>query len=1055
MVVQVATHAAKISQPKLSGIFPRTHLFNQLNAHQQQLAVWLSGPPGSGKTSLVSSYFDTQDTKMVWYQMDEGDADLATFFSYLGQSIKKSTPRKRGHIPVVTPEFEQKTTAFSRHFFRTVFALFSDNFVFVFDNYQDVGEQTELHQLLVIALEELPENGSIIFISRSHPPAEYSRLRANKQLSILDWEHLKLSQQEMSDIFELRGLPQENIPVIMEATQGWIAGLTLLAAQEGEALFLEEHLSEFNPELLFDYFVSEVFDRADEQTKRLLLKTAWLPRMTIEMASQLSGIKSAATILDSLVNKNFFTYRHASKKAIYEYHPLFREFLLAKSTQILGDIELNVSKWNAAELLENNQQIEAAIELYSQLEDWLKVATIIKNVASNLINQGRVFILQEWISKIPEQQLNNDPWLLYWLALATKTISPPTSQHLFKQAYKEFKQQNTVDGLFLSLSGLTDSIRMDHSGNAQSLNLCFTELEQLIKLYPNFPSPEIEIEVVVTMFVALWWHNPGHKDFDYWKDHALLTTSKLSNDNRQKIRVHNVLLLHLIFSGEMIKASYLLDEMAELEDDNNTPPELLIFHQIAKTLLAWRSGDLEQAYSHLENALEVGKKTGFHNEDSQLMAIGASIALTQENKLLAKQFIEKHEAISQGSTGSRYHYIKAWHALFEGKLEVALTHAEQSVDLAEKMARVPYFTSLSYHLLSIIQLNKFQHTKSTQSLKQGQRIAEQIGSKLLLYQSRMIEAKLLFETGKRTKGLKALEKALGIGGEQSYIGIAGLTHQDISQLCVEALKENIEVDYTKIIIRKMGLEPSVDILETNNWPWPIKIFCLSNGFDIKSNDQPIATSRKTQKKPLAVIKVLIAYGAEKVPETKVIEALWPDSDGDTGHQSLATTLHRLRKLLGDDVIELRDGLLSLNKQKVWVDTWAFDKLVSNKNADINTLQQAIEIYKAQLLAEDKDAWWSVPAREKLHHQFIDVIERIGQSFEESDDWQQACEYYRKGLEIDATAELLYQRLMHCYINMDREGDAVKTYRQCFRVLNSHLGIEPSIKTKKLYSQLQT
>jgi len=1054
MVVQVTTYAAKISQPKISGIFPRTHLFNQLNAHQQQLAVWLSGPPGSGKTSLVSSYFDTQDTKMVWYQMDEGDADIATFFSYLGQSIKKSTPRKRGHIPVVTPEFEQKITAFSRHFFRTVFSRFSTDFVFVFDNVQDIGEQTELHPLLVIALDELPDNGSIIFISRSHPPADYSRLRANKQLSIIDWEQLKLNQQEMSDIFEMRGLPKENIPVIMKATQGWIAGLTLLAEQEGEAFFLEKHLSEFNPQLLFDYFVSEVFDRADDETKRLLLKTAWLPRMTIDMATQLSGIKSAATILDSLVNKNFFTHRHGSKDAIYEYHPLFREFLLAKSTQVLGDIELNVSKWNAAELLEKNQQIEAAIVLYSELEDWLKVASTIKNVASNLINQGRVFILQEWIAKIPEQQLNNDPWLLYWLALATKVISPVTSQHLFRQAYKEFKQKNTPDGLFLSLVGLTESIRMDHSGNVQPLTLCFTELERLIKIHPNFPSPEVEIEVVVSMFVALWWHNPGHKDFDYWKDYALIVTSKLSNDNRQKVRANNILLLHLIFSGELVKATYLLDEMTELEDDISTPPELLVFHKIAKILLAWRRGDFEQAYSYLENALEVGKKNGFHNEDSQLMAIGASVALTQENRSLAKQFIEKHEVVSKGNTGNRYHYIKACYALFEGEFEIALTHAEQSVELAEKTGKVPFFTSLSYLLLSIIQLNISQHTKSAQSLKQGKKISEEIRSKLLLYQSLMIEAKLLFETEQRTKALKALEMALKIGTEQSYIGIMGLTHQDISQLCIEALKENIEVDYIKTIISKMGITPSTDALEVNNWPWPIKIFCLSNGFDIQSNNQPITTSRKTQKKPLAVIKVLLAYGAEKVPETKLVEALWPDSDGDAGHQSLATTLHRLRKLLGDDVIELRDGLLSLNKGKVWVDIWTFDKLVSNKNSVIDTLQQAIAIYKAPFLTEDKDTWWSVPAREKLHHQFIAAIEKIGQSFEDNNDWQQACEYYRKGLEVDATAELLYRRLMHCYIQMDRADDAVKTYRQCFRVLNSHLGIEPSMKTKQLYSQLQ-
>lgn len=72
------------------------------------------------------------------------------------------------------------------------------------------------------------------------------------------------------------------------------------------------------------------------------------------------------------------------------------------------------------------------------------------------------------------------------------------------------------------------------------------------------------------------------------------------------------------------------------------------------------------------------------------------------------------------------------------------------------------------------------------------------------------------------------------------------------------------------------------------------------------------------------------------------------------------------------------------------------------------------------------------------------------NLEQQNEWQLACELYQQAINIDNVTEQFYQRLMHCYLKMDRAGDAVKTYRQCFQIFNKNLGIEPSLKTKELY-----
>src|SRR4030042_2754774 len=92
---------AKFTHPTLIGVLRRERLFTLLARKRQRPVIWVSGPPGSGKTTLITSYLEARQIPCLWYQVDKGDADPATFFYYLGQAPKRPAPKKGTPLPLL------------------------------------------------------------------------------------------------------------------------------------------------------------------------------------------------------------------------------------------------------------------------------------------------------------------------------------------------------------------------------------------------------------------------------------------------------------------------------------------------------------------------------------------------------------------------------------------------------------------------------------------------------------------------------------------------------------------------------------------------------------------------------------------------------------------------------------------------------------------------------------------------------------------------------------------------------------------------------------------
>ncbi len=282
----------------------------------------------------------------------------------------------------------------------------------------------------------------------------------------------------------------------------------------------------------------------------------------------------------------------------------------------------------------------------------------------------------------------------------------------------------------------------------------------------------------------------------------------------------------------------------------------------------------------------------------------------------------------------------------------------------------------------------------------------------------------------------------------------------IARLCIAALEHGIEVPYVRELIRRRRLVPDIPPVDLEQWPWPLKIHTLGR-FGLVREGVPIRFSGKVQQKPLEMLKLLIGFGGRNVTEGKLCEELWPNAPADDAHKTFLVTLHRLRRLLGDERFILYvEGSVSLNPALCWVDIWAFSRLSGQAKSllygethspapAVRAAKRAVGLYSGNFLAADTACSWATSLRESLRSRMIQLVSALGHHKEESGSWRRAIDLYLRGLEVDELAEELYQRLMVCHRNLGDHGMVHSVYNRCRLTLAQH-GLRPSPATRAVH-----
>ncbi len=1056
----------------MQNVLLRERLFERLDDLNTYPVTWISAPGGSGKTVLAASYLQQRQRNMIWYQVDEGDNDPAAFFGFLEHAWQAWQTDKSVRIPVFKPEYNQGIAAFARNYIRKLYQLLGDGGMLVLDNFQDLAPDAITHQVIKQFIAEIPPGINLLVLSRSEPVQDYLRYRANGSIAVLDWQDIALSEQEIGKLCQTR-LPattkkesRQIATQIHQFTRGWAAGLVLMLEQSGKTTIPQDFARQDNHSLIFDYFAGEIFQGETLETREFLLKTALLPFFTADMAESLTRNPEAGTILQNLTQRNYFTYRSASTADAHEYHPLFREFLLSRQETFFNARELRQIHAHAAELLLDLDCFAEAVALYRQAKEWDKIAMLVKKHGAALMQQGRHLLLRGWLQSMPMDYLDKDPWMEYWLAMSLQPVSIRDSRNHFVRAFENFSAQSQRAGQLLSWAGIIETYVHDFA--------CFTDLDKWIPIMDDLYQREqatmdaaVNARVSIAMFSALMYRQPDHEQISYWEEKVreVIFNSPWA---AQRLSLGSQLLLYYsVWTGDLPKAKVLRKVlMQSMQLDEMEPLSQILWYSNEATFL-WKSGDAEASIKAVKNGLDVANASEIHVCDSLLLASGVYSSCALNKIEQAEKYLQQMEA---GLDRNRlvdvvhYHYLAAGLAIVRGELGMALEYAETALAAGQQSGAL-YPQCLARLILALCLIRQGKLSEVVFHLSRIVDLAERIQSHSLRYLNRRVASEAAFSCQEIERGINFLKEAYASERDLDRVYHGYWWDMSLADNCVQALEQGQEEGFISELVRSHSLIPTSAPLHLDNWQWPIRIYTLGR-FSLTRYGEAMAITAKSSKKPLELLKVLIAQGGRQIGQETLIEILWPDSEGDAAIQSLYTTTHRLRKLLSEAAVIMVDGRLSLDTRYIWVDNLAFlriagrlqDILSAQQVEDQGSVQQLCEqffhLYQGDFMGADERHFAYAPMQEKLRLRFLKLTVAIGQYWQQLGQIERSIQCYERALEVDPVAEEFYQALMSSYCAAGRDSDAILLYQRCRKNLSNILGISPSKATFELYKSIQ-
>lgn len=1042
----------KIKTPRRrQNLLHRQRLVDFIHDNIHHKLILIAAGAGYGKTTLLIDYAHDTDLPVCWYSLDANDAHPLIFLEYLVASIRSRFPHFGESILQALRDHSGPVEAvepFVRLLIYEIEEQIHQYFAIVLDDYHEVIENESVNALIDGLLRYLPEHCHILLASRGIPRRlTLTRLAARQEVVGMGVEHLRFTPDEIQTLLGSLGrtdLTPAQIQTLAERTEGWITGV-LLAAQTNWSGATRDILQITGATGgVFDYMAEEILARQSPEKQRFLLGSALFHEMSPQLCDALLNITNSAELLRELAQENLFTFPMDAEGVWYQYHQLFREFLVAKLQRDNAQEYRQLCLKQAGILADLGRQ-DKAVESYLEAGAYEQAAHTLELVVQDIFDAGQWDRLRHWMDALPEVERNRHPRLLLFRGkISTETGELDQATTLLENCYRAYMDQQNFIGAARALiqtavvqrfrGRLIEAIRacqeaLEMAADQDSLvaiqahrniGICYVMLGQLPEgieeLHITLQLAEEHGDQINAAFTA---HDLGTAE--WWRGNLITARQYYHQALMYWRKIGNASALASTLAGLGVVHHHL----GQYQEAENRFQEGLIKAENAADLriqvYCWASqGDLFRDTARYQEALDCYAKA---------FELAASAQLTQLMLYTLNAMGDTHRLKGD--------LVKARQVLVEAMDQINAQNMEYEMGLNELA-------------LGALAFQEGQRAEAQTRLTHARQLFTQSGSKRDLARTYLHLALVAQSDGNESVAREHLtavaDLAAELGSQQFFVGEGPA----MASLLRYAEQSGLNgLDYRRLRADLEQMSPSATPLAIRAVSAPLQFLGLHGG-QVLLEGQPVTTWETAAARIMAF---LLASHPEGLPRERVIEMLWPEVSSAKGNSLFHSTLYRVRSALSKEIVLHDRGLYRLNPDYAYrFDVFEFQqfaKLGQGKDEAAHLARlQAIDLYHTPFL-EICDNDWCLQIRSLIQNTMVDLLLTEARYLAQMGRQEEAERDYLRALSFDSFDERAHRGIMWCRAsNNDRVG-AIQQFLECKRILQEELHITPSPETLAL------
>jgi LuxR family transcriptional regulator, maltose regulon positive regulatory protein len=602
----------KLLVPELRrGQVTRRGLIRALETGRARALTLVSAPTGFGKTSMLAAWAAASPARFGWVSLDEGDDEPTRFWSYVVAAIESAAPEvpgtaaRRLRSPGVSVADEVLPVLVN------ALAPVKQPLVVVLDDYHVIAGEA-IHAGVSYLLDRLAPDVHLVLAGQADPPLKLGRLRARGELNEVRAQQLRFTDDEAAALLNGKhglGLAPEQIAGVQHRTEGWVAGLNLVALSLRDSGDPREVMARMpvGDRLLVDYLWDEVAARQSPETREFLMRTSVLERLSSSLCDAVTERADSGELLVELEHSNLFVVPLDGERRWYRYHHLFRATLQRQlerhAPESIADLHRRASAWFG-----ERGDLRGAIEHALLAGDVHFAADTLRREWLALYSGGRATEALGWIDRLPRATLGDYPELGLARAGMARAMGRELDEvepwlELVEQAAEDARSDDRRRELLAGVARQRAMVRLGQANVGEAVRLGRLAVE----LRPE-GSPESRSDSYF-LGICLFWTAATGESEQRLRDY-------LDGTSAGELDVRRVFAMALLAEaharrGELDIAEQLVRESLATNEarglDEHPPTEQT---HVARGVILMARGDIERAEECFERAATLARRSG-------------------------------------------------------------------------------------------------------------------------------------------------------------------------------------------------------------------------------------------------------------------------------------------------------------------------------------------------------------------------------------------------------------------------------------------------------------